>query len=104
MVDIGTRQLRAELADFVRRAGTGERFVVSVGGRPVAQLGPIESGGTTGPETLEDAARLGLVERPHLAENVEGSADLPVDRQESALDSPFPADVRVDRILRQVRG
>jgi len=104
MATIGTRQLRAELADFVRRAGTGERFVVSVGGRPVAQLGPIETWGTTGPDTLEDAARLGLVQRPQVVENMVGSEDLPVDPGKSDSISPFPADVRVDRILRQVRG
>lgn len=39
------RQLRADLAAAVRRAGAGDRTVVTVGGRPVAQLGPIEPSG-----------------------------------------------------------
>ena len=39
---IGIRELRADLAAAVRRAGAGQRVVVSVGGRAVAQLGPVE--------------------------------------------------------------
>ncbi len=36
------RALRADLAAAVRRAGGGERIVVTVSGRPVAQLGPLD--------------------------------------------------------------
>lgn len=40
MNTIGVRELRADLAALVRRAGAGQAVVVSVGGRPVARLGP----------------------------------------------------------------
>jgi prevent-host-death family protein len=36
------RALRADLAAAVRRAAHGERIVVTVGGRPSAQLGPLD--------------------------------------------------------------
>ena len=39
----GMRELRADLAAAVRRAEWGERIVVTVAGRPVAQLGPARS-------------------------------------------------------------
>lgn len=39
---IGIRELRADLAALVRRAGNGQQVVVSVGGRPVARLGPVD--------------------------------------------------------------
>ena len=39
----GIRQLRTQLTSMVRRAGAGERIVISIGGRAVAQLGPVEA-------------------------------------------------------------
>jgi len=39
---IGIRELRADLAALVRRAGNGQDVVVSVGGRPVARLAPLD--------------------------------------------------------------
>ncbi len=39
---IPQRALRNESADVLRRAEAGERFVITVNGRPVAQLGPYE--------------------------------------------------------------
>jgi len=36
------RDLRAHLAAILRRAGAGEQIVVTVDGRPVAQVGPID--------------------------------------------------------------
>lgn len=39
---IGIRELRADLAAIVRRAGAGQPVVVSVGGAPVARLGPVD--------------------------------------------------------------
>mgnify|MGYP003391735806 FL=1 len=59
MEHLGTRELRAELSAAVRRAGTGERIVITVGGRPVAQLGPLEP--TDEQVTLEDLAARGQV-------------------------------------------
>lgn len=39
---IGIRELRADLAAVVRRAGHGQAVVISVGGRPVARVGPVD--------------------------------------------------------------
>lgn len=63
---VNVRELRANLAAAVRRAGAGHREVITVGGRPVAQLGPLEP--THGEPTLDDLAGRGLViraRRPH---------------------------------------
>ena len=38
----GIRELRASLADVVRRAEAGERTIVSARGRPVAQVAPLD--------------------------------------------------------------
>jgi prevent-host-death family protein len=43
---VGVRELRNQTAAWIRRAGDGERVVVTVDGRPVAQLGPIEHDGS----------------------------------------------------------
>src|SRR6185503_7429659 len=53
-VYMNIRELRANLAAAVRRAEAGHRVVITVGGRPVAQLGPLDSG--AGPPTLDDLA------------------------------------------------
>lgn len=88
---LGIRQMRAQAASLVRRAGAGERIVITVGGRPVAQLGPLES--RAGEVTIEDLAARGLV--------------IPARRS----DRPPPEEridlrtgIRLDRILREVRG
>ncbi|MDH3293885.1 MAG: type II toxin-antitoxin system prevent-host-death family antitoxin [Acidimicrobiia bacterium] len=105
MTAIGTRRLRAALSGFVQRAEAGERFIITVGGRPVARLGPIEAAGPVTAPSLEELARLGLVEPPRNTASGGGSHG----RRDDAGDrrptpSWFPADVRVDRIVRQVRG
>src|SRR6478752_2629764 len=41
---MGIRDLRAEAATVVRRAAAGERIVVTVAGRPMAQVGPLDPG------------------------------------------------------------
>jgi len=38
---VGIRELRASVAEFLRRASAGERIVVTVSGTPVASLGPL---------------------------------------------------------------
>src|SRR3546814_7451756 len=58
MEQIGASELRANLAAALRQAGAGERVVVTVDARPVAQLGPIEPSGM--PSVAELAAS-GLV-------------------------------------------
>jgi prevent-host-death family protein len=89
-VEIGTRELRANLAAALRTVAAGERLVVTVDGRPVAQLAPVEP---TGAPTLADLAASGLVEPP---------------RRSRPTDPPSPADlavdVRLDRVLAEVRG
>jgi prevent-host-death family protein len=37
-------RLRNDVADVLRRAEEGERFTVTVAGRPVAELGPLQGG------------------------------------------------------------
>jgi prevent-host-death family protein len=88
---VAVRQLRNEVAAVVRRAGSGERVVVTVDGRPVAQLGPVEPAGLP---TLDDLVAAGLVEPPHSEHRP--PADPPLLR--------FQVDSRPDRLLREVRG
>jgi prevent-host-death family protein len=83
------RSLRAGLATAVRRAEAGDRVVVTVGGRPTAQLGP-----------LADNA-------PLLDQLVASGAVVPP-RRSSPWRPPAPvavwAGVRIDRTLAEVRG
>jgi len=83
------RGLRAELATAVRRAGAGDRVVVTVGGRPTAQLAP-----------LDDNA-------PHLDRLVASGAVVPP-RRSSPWRPPGPvavwAGVRIDRTVAELRG
>jgi prevent-host-death family protein len=88
---VAVRQLRNEVAAVVRRAGAGERVVVTVDGRPVAQLGPLEPAGRP---TLDDLVASGLVEHPR--SDHRPPADPPLLR--------FQVDSRPDRLLREVRG
>lgn len=55
-VEIGIRELRLRLADWIDRASGGETFVITERGRPVARLGPaVEE------RVLDDLERAGLV-------------------------------------------
>jgi prevent-host-death family protein len=90
MEEIGARELRANLAAALRQAGAGQRVVVTVDGRPIAQLGPLEA---PGPPTLAELAAAGLVEPPRRPDRP-GPPD--------ALDAAV--DVRLDRDLDDVRG
>lgn len=108
VLSIGTRELRSALADHIRRAGAGERFVITVDRNPVAQLGPIETP-SSGPLSLDDAANVGLVRRPAAGPVDDGAIDKgAIENNPGAADAPgsaaFAVDTRVDRILRQVRG
>ena len=87
---IGTRELRANLAAALRQAAAGERVVITVDGRPVAQLGPLEASGAP---TLAELAASGLVEPPR-----RGDRPSPPDAVDTAVD------VRLDRVLAEVRG
>jgi len=87
---IGARELRATLAAVLRQAESGARVIVTVDGRPVAQLGPLAP---TGVPTLAELAASGLVDPPR-------RADLPA--APPAIDAAV--DVRLDRVLAEVRG
>lgn len=88
---IGIRELRNNVASVVRRAAAGERVVVTVDNLPVAQLGPLapDAAGFT----LWDLAGAGLIEPPRRH-----------DHPEPPPPAPVPADLRVDRLLDQVRS
>jgi prevent-host-death family protein len=85
----GIRELRAGLADAVRRAEAGERTVVTAHGRPVAQLGPLDEG-------APDIERL------------VSSGSLIAPRRAGAWRPPAAVEVwsgvRIDRALRELRG
>ena len=42
-VTIPQRELRNQISEVLRRAEAGERFTITVGGRPVAELGPLNN-------------------------------------------------------------
>jgi prevent-host-death family protein len=42
MKAIGIYDARAQLGELVRRAATGERIIIEVRGRPMAQLSPVD--------------------------------------------------------------
>src|SRR3954464_15503095 len=86
---IGVRELRNDVAAVVRRAAAGERVVVTVDGRPVAQLGPLEP---TGAPTLDDLVASGHVRAPRR----------PPPEVPDAEDAPV--DARSDWILDDIRG
>lgn len=91
MERVGIRELRQQLAAQVRRAEHGERLVITVGGRPVAQLGPV--GADAGEVTLDDLTARGLV--------------LPArrrDQPDAEFVLPMWAGTRIDQLLREVRG
>ena len=84
------RELRANLATAVRHAGAGHRVVITVGGRPVAQLGPLDHG--AGEPSLDDLAARGLLQRARRA-----------DRPAPELLVAMPVGTRLDRLLDEVR-
>lgn len=74
---VGIRELRSDLANAVRRAGSGESIVVTVGGRPVARLGPLDAGG--GPSFDELIAAGALVPPRHRRRPEPEVVDVPID-------------------------
>jgi prevent-host-death family protein len=91
MERLGIRELRNQVAAAVRRAGAGERIVITVDGRPVAQLGPLDHG--HGEPSLDDLAARGLVVRARRP-----------DRPAAAPEVPLWAGTRLDRLIAEVRG
>jgi prevent-host-death family protein len=90
MERVGIRGLRNDVAAIVRRAGGGERIIVTVDGEPVAQLGPLEPPGAP---TIDDLAAAGLVRLP-------GRPDHPTPPD------PFgvPVDIRPASVIAELRG
>ncbi len=88
---LGIRELRTRLTSLVRRAGAGERIVITIGGRPVAQLGPVEA---ASPQvTIDDLVARGLIEPARRSDRP--APDVLVDTWTGR---------RLDRALREVRG
>ena len=83
--------MRARAASLVRRAGAGERILITIGGRPVAQLGPIDA--VDGAPTIDDLVARGLLEPARRADRP--PPDLRIDQWTGN---------RLDRALREVRG
>ncbi len=132
MERVGIRELRASAAAAVRRAEGGQTTVITVGGRPVAQLGPLTSHGAE--RSLDVLVAQGLLIAPRRSAarvasgNSNGSGDsggsgarvdsagrsgAHVDsagRSGTHVDSPSASTiqvwgtVRLDRLLREVRG
>ena len=89
-VRIGARELRRDLAAQLRRAASGERLVVTVGGRPAAMLGPVEGSADV---TLDALVAAGALVPPR-------RRDAPRFADPVAVWSG----VRLDRAFREVRG
>lgn len=54
--EIGVRELRNEVSEVLRRVETGDQFVVTVHGRPVARVTPLDSRPRTMPTEVFFAA------------------------------------------------
>lgn len=87
---VGIRELRNQVAAVVRRAEAGDRVVITVDGRPVAQLGPLEPDGRP---TLDDLVASGLARPPRRHDRP--PAPDPVDP---------PIDARSGTVLDELRG
>lgn len=88
---IGVRELRNNVSSVLRRASGGERIVVTVDGRPVAQVGPLTPASSP---TIDDLIATGMVVAPRRREG-----------PPPALEPVDPAvDVRIDRVLDDLRG
>ena len=91
MERIGVRELRGDLATAIRRAGAGERIVITVDGTAVAQLGPLDAGAAE--PTVDDLVARGLLIRARRD-----------DRPDPEFVMPMWAGARLDRLVREVRG
>src|SRR4051794_20182285 len=89
MEHVGIRDLRNQTASAVRRAGAGERTVITVDGRPVAQWGPLEA--TDDQPTLADLAARGWLMLPRRPDRPAPTARI----------DPWPG-ARLDRIVDEV--
>jgi prevent-host-death family protein len=90
---IGVRQLRADLAAHVRRAAAGEVTVVSIAGRPAAVLAPLMPADHAGATAMAALLASGAVLAPRRT-----------DRRPASGTVTTWANVRLDRLLREIRG
>ncbi len=90
-IHLGIRELRAGLATHVRRAEAGDRIIVTIDGRPAAQLAPISPGQRP---TMDDLAASGLVGLPRRPDHPGSPTELPL----------LPIDVSADLALAELRG
>ena len=88
---VGIRELRNNVAAVVRRAGAGERIVVTVDGVPAAQLGPLDA--ATASVTVDDLVAAGLAQPP-------GRRDRPA----APEPEDAPVDIRPGSVLDELRG
>lgn len=58
-MEVGVRELKAKLSEFLARAAKGESVIVTDRGRPVAQLGPL-----SGYSAVERGIEEGWIEPP----------------------------------------
>lgn len=93
---LGTRELRASLATALRRAQTGERMIITESGRPVAQLGPLDSPSGASPSTIsmDELVARGLVVPPRRRAPDHGFAVSPIETYSG---------VRFDQVVRDLR-
>jgi prevent-host-death family protein len=89
---LGIRELRGRLTSLVRRAGAGERVIITIAGRPIAQLGPVEPASAA--VTMDDLVARGLLE-PARRGDRPAAPDVRVDSWTGR---------RLDQALREVRG
>ena len=89
------RELRAELAGFLRRAEAGESFVVTVSGRPAALLGPI---GASSARSLDELVAAGAVDPPRAPSRRASSGSSSGEDR-----TRLPVDARSDAELRRIR-
>jgi prevent-host-death family protein len=89
---LGIRELRGRLTSLVRRAGSGERLVITIAGHPVAQLGPVEP--SDADVSIDDLVARGLLE-PARRGDRPAEPDVRIDSWTGG---------RLDRALREVRG
>jgi prevent-host-death family protein len=88
---VGIRELRNNVAAVVRRAGAGERIVVTVDGVPAAQLGPLDA--ATAGVTVDDLVAAGLAQPPGRR-----------DRPPAPEPEDAPVDIRPGSVLDELRG
>ncbi len=88
---VGTRDLRANLAHHLRSAEAGHTILVTIDGKLVAQLGPVEQVDEN--PSVDALIASGLVEAPTNS-----------NRQRPNVIFDLPAGLSSDRALREIRG